>query len=167
MPLGDVGELPPADQGDLPPDSPPLPTIQAIQDASSLSALLARCAAASPPADCPRGLVGTIVLASAGTSGAGPPVTMPILYVTAIGPGMYRVIFEPPPETSSEVWVWVDGANAPTVTPADRALLDGRPVAVATFTVSDPTATFRLAARATGNGVDATSPVIKVVPSVR
>jgi hypothetical protein len=50
MPTDSIGELPAADQGDKPPDSPPPQTIQIGPDGTSLSSLLARCAAVPRPA---------------------------------------------------------------------------------------------------------------------
>jgi hypothetical protein len=112
------------------------------------------CLAVPPPLGCPRGIRGIVDLGGL-VLGTAPPKTdgIKILFGEAISPGMYQIIFETPPDTSSELWFW-DVTDGSKLEPArvEEGVLDGDAVKIGTISL-DPTKDYSFLASATGDGV--------------
>ncbi len=161
MPSGNQGTPPPNDAGNTPPATPKAPIGLNSAVLSSIVALFAHCATQPIPADCPAGLVGIVTLAAATPQPLpSPPIGVTLRYITPIGPGMYQVIFESPPDTKPDLWVWANG-GAIKAAGVEDALLNGTPVEVGTITV-DPGTDFSIIATASGNGIRAASDVATI-----
>ncbi|MEZ0240438.1 MAG: hypothetical protein ACAH65_06540, partial [Chloroflexota bacterium] len=77
-----------------------------------------------------------------------------------IGPGIYQIVFKPPPDTSTDLWLWqtdITGGKLVEAT-TDEAVIGGKDVAVATV-VLDPLADYSFVATAAGDGIRVTSAV--------
>lgn len=130
-----------------------------------------RCAVLPKPPDCPLGILGILDPSgfSVPTTGpsptGGPLLDLRLLYATAIAPGTYQIVFESPPDSTADVWLW--GADGGRLEQAlvESALIKGEPVSIATVTV-DPTLSYSFVATASGDDIRATSTVgtIKVAP---
>lgn len=110
---------------------------------------------------CPRGIVGIIRLDGIGPLPTRPPPDrLDILYGTVLGPGMYQIIFEPPPDTTrAELFFWETGSGARMeAATVEAGTLDGRTVAVGTIFL-DPELDYQFLATAEGDGVRAVSTV--------
>jgi len=144
MPAGDTGPLDDVDEGTTPPDVPTVPAGEAMTGSSRFADLLARCAVAPRPSDCPPGLVGRAVIPVGPVpSGSIAAISAVVLrYVNQIGPGTWQIIFESPPDSSPQIWVWPgDAQGQVTHGSVEAALLDGQPVSLATVT-ADPAQSF-------------------------
>lgn len=112
------------------------------------------CLAVPPPLGCPRGVPGIVDLGGL-FLGTAPPKTdgIRILFGEAISPGMYQIIFETPPDTSSELWFW-DVTDGSKLEPArvDEGVLDGQSVSIGTIQL-DPLKDYSFMASATGDDV--------------
>ncbi len=113
-----------------------------------------KCALDPAPLFCPKGIVGVIDLDGLGPPPTRPPRVLDILYGSVIGPGMYQIIFEPPPDsTRAELWFWSDAAGsrlqAATV---EEGTLGGKTVAIGTIAL-DPAIDYQFVATAEGDGV--------------
>lgn len=118
-----------------------------------------KCALDPPPFFCPKGIVGIIDLNGFGPRPTRPPLGLDILYGTSIGPGMYQIIFEPPPDSRSELFFWSDVAGATLqAAKVEEGTLDGRTVAVGTITL-DPALDYQFVATAEGDGIRTVSTV--------
>ena len=165
MPTGDQGTPSDSDAGTTPPTTPTAPVGIDKAGLSALIAIFAHCTTQPIPADCPAGILGLVTL-PAGPSPQPlptPPGLVNLRYLNPIGPGMYQVIFESPPNAKPDLWVWTSG-GAIKAAQVEDALLNGSPVEVGTVQV-DPGTDFSLVATASGNGIRAASSVASVVTS--
>jgi hypothetical protein len=118
------------------------------------------CAIVGTKLGCPIGVIGIVDLTDRGPPPTRPPLDFDILYGTMLEPGMYQIIFEPPPDTTrSDLWFWSDASGgkleAATV---EKATLDGREVSVGTI-ILDPTLDYSFVATAEGDGLRSVSTV--------
>lgn len=117
------------------------------------------CLSEPPPAGCPRGIRGIVNLGDLKPPIATSPpgLDIKLLYADAIAPGVYQIVIESPPGTTSDLWFWTD-ARELRAAQMDEALLNGKPVSVATVSV-DPTADFSFLATASGDDIRAVGSV--------
>ena len=118
-----------------------------------------KCALNPPPIFCPKGIVGIIDLGGLRPPPTRPPRVLDILYGSVLGPGMYQIIFEPPPDSHSELWFWAEatGSRLQAAT-VEEGTLDGKTVAIGTITL-DPAVDYQFVATAEGDGVRTVSDV--------
>lgn len=105
------------------------------------------------PEWCPRGILGLIDLEGLGPPPTRPPRNLDILWGTALGPGMYQIIFEPPPDARPELWFWSDVAGSKLeAATVEEGRIGDRLVAIGTILL-DPTLDYQFVAAAEGDGV--------------
>jgi len=147
--------------GDPPPDVPTFPVVDFVEGVFEMDPGFQGCLASPTPPGCPRGIVGVIDLAGGktATDPAPPPLDIKLLYANPIAPGTYQILFEPPPGSVPNLWVWDTSTGGPLLeATVEAGELDGKAVSVATITL-DPAIDFSFVATASGDGVRALSPV--------
>jgi len=161
-----VSELPtePIPSGDIPPTTDPpvgeppgdVPNFADFQFTSDIAEVkepgVGNCLAQPPPAGCPPGIRGFIDLGGLTLAKVSVPPTpdIRVLYADAIAPGVYQLLIEGPPGTTSDLWYWTTAGKL-RAAEIEAAMLDGKPVFVATVTI-DPTTDFSFVATASGDG---------------
>jgi hypothetical protein len=146
--------------GDPPGDVPHFPDFHFTSDKAEVKEPgVLYCLAQPPPAGCPRGIRGFVDLhgLTTGTGTAPPGPDIRVLYANATAPGVYQLLIEGPPGTSSDLWYWTKAGQLQAAE-VEAAMLDGKPVSVATVTV-DPTIDFSFVATASGDGIRAVGSV--------
>jgi hypothetical protein len=157
-----VGEPPP-------PETPKFPRVE-LKIGEFEIAPVFPCSTQPRQALCPSGILGIIDLLGTLTATPTPAPSIPplppikFLYADVIAPGTYQIVFESPPDTSSDLTLWPAGTSGGSVevVSAEDALLDGKAVSVATFTL-DPNASYSFVATASGDGTKTTSEVGSLV----
>ena len=119
-----------------------------------------KCAVESKrPEWCPFGILGLIDVKGVGPPPTRPPRDLDILWGTALGPGMYQIIFEPPPDTRPELWFWSDAAGSKLqAATVEEGRIGDQLVAIGTI-ILDPALDYRFVATAEGAGVREVSTV--------
>lgn len=107
---------------------------------------------------CPRGIIGIIDLDGLRPPPTKPPLDFDILYGGIIGPGMYQIIYDPPPDSSTRLWFWSDALGTLQEAKVEEGTLGDKTVAVGTITL-DPTLDYKFVATAEGDGVRSVSSV--------
>ncbi|HYN70735.1 MAG TPA: hypothetical protein VEX41_11090 [Candidatus Eisenbacteria bacterium] len=169
MPPDDSGvpPLPPGlDPGTIQPEGPTeTPPVTFEEGGARLSPLFIHCISRPTPPDCPAGILGVVKrrgspVSPAPSASTRPPRSIDLLYANLIGPGMYQIVFKPPPDTTTDLWLWQSDVAGGTLLQAatDEAVIGGREVSVATVFL-DPLADYSFVATAAGEGIRVTSPV--------
>jgi hypothetical protein len=164
MPPSDVPGGPDQPGGDPPPNIPRHPPVDFFTNAFTVQPDPGTCVSQPVPALCPRGVVGVISLGGLTSPTAPPLSSIKILYANALAPGMYQIIFQPPPDsTTSGLLAW-DSQSGGTMEAAtiDSGIVGGQTVSVATITL-DPNASYSFVATASGDGTRAVSSVGTIV----
>jgi hypothetical protein len=160
MPSGDIPPTADPPVGEPPGEVPHFPDFHFKSDISEVKEPgVVYCLAQPPPAGCPRGIRGFVDLRglTTATATAPPAHDIRVLYASTTAPGVYQLLIEAPPGTSSDLWYWTKAGQLQAAE-VEAAMLDGKSVAVATVTV-DPTVDFSFVATASGDGIRAVGSV--------
>jgi hypothetical protein len=161
MPTGDLPVTDPP-TGDPPPTVPTFPHPDFVTDAFTMDAgtTTTFCSVKPAPVGCPSGILGIIGVGGALTVATpSPSDQITLLYADAIAPGTYQIVYESPPDTTSDLWFWGTSAGS-QLQQADvqPAYIGTQPVSVATITL-DPSTSYSFVASAAGDGVRTLSSV--------
>ena len=139
---------------------PPMEEVEVVDGDGEIFPGYEECLAVKIPFGCPRGVKGIVNLGGFQPPPTKPPRDLDILYGGIIGPGMYQIIFEPPPDsTRSDLFFWSEAAGSRLLeAKVVEGTLDGKTVAVGTITL-DPTLDYQFVATSEGDGIRTVSSV--------
>lgn len=154
-------DYPTGDLVAIPADLVDLFSAGAFSGGSTLVPLFSLCASASPPSFCPIGIPALYPVSASPPPTAPPialPLTLELLYADSPQPGMERTIFTAPDGIVPTFQFWSSSGTGSVGTAlVEGAILDGKPVWIATFPVQQ--GGYHFVASGMGTGGAGVSPI--------